>query len=132
VAKRGGSIVIPAFAVDRTQLLMYYMRQLEDQSRIPRLPVYVDSPMAINVTDLYVRHHEDHNLEFTQLENGPSHDPLNVHEVRMTRTVDESKKINDVSPCVIISASGMATGGRVLHHLAQRLPDARNAVLLVG
>ena len=132
VAKRGGSVVIPAFAVGRTQTLMYYMRQLEDQQRIPRLPVYLDSPMAINVTDLYTRHHEDHDLEFTQLEKDGAHDPLNVHEVRMTRTVDDSKKINGVSPCVIISAGGMATGGRVLHHLAQRLPDARNAVLIVG
>jgi len=132
VAKRGGSVVIPAFAVGRTQTLMYYMRQLEDQNRIPRLPVYIDSPMAINVTGLYVRHREDHDLDFTQLETSGDRDPLNVHEVHLTRTVDDSKKINSVSPCVIISASGMATGGRILHHLAARLPDARNAVLLVG
>ena len=132
VVKRGGSVVIPAFAVGRTQTLMYYMRQLEDQNRIPRLPVYIDSPMAINVTDLYVRHREDHDLEFAQLENSGGRDPLNCQNVHMTRTVDDSKKINSVSTCVIISASGMATGGRILHHLAQRLPDARNAILLVG
>ncbi len=132
-AKRGGAVVIPAFAVGRTQLLMYYLRQLESAQRIPRLPVFVDSPMAINVTGLYENHHEDHDLEFTQEESDGNGDPLNVHEVHMTRTVDESKKINSInSPCVIISASGMATGGRILHHLARRLPDSRNTVLLVG
>jgi metallo-beta-lactamase family protein len=133
VAKRGGMIVIPSFAVGRTQTLMYYLRQLDDAQRIPKLPVYVDSPMAISVTDIYARHHEDHDLDFTKLEQQGDHDPLNLLEVHMTRTVEDSKKINDVtSPCIIISASGMATGGRVLHHLAKRLPDSRSAVLLVG
>jgi len=127
-AKRGGAVVIPAFAVDRTQLLMYYLRELLDQKRIPQLPVYVDSPMAISVTDMYARHRGDHDLKPQT-----SPDPLNVKEVHLTRTVEDSKKINDVvSPCIIISASGMITGGRILHHLAQRLPDSRNAVLLVG
>ena len=132
-AKRGGAVVIPAFAVDRTQIIMYYLRQLEDQKRIPVLPVYVDSPMAINVTDFYVRHHEDHKLTFTQEEQSGDRDPLNIQEVHLTRSVEDSKKINDVvSQCIIVSASGMATGGRVLHHLAQRLPDSRSSVLLVG
>jgi metallo-beta-lactamase family protein len=126
--KRGGAIVIPAFAVDRTQLLMYHLRELEEQSRIPRLPVYVDSPMAINITGLYERHRHDPSLKPQA-----SLDPLNIHEVHLTCTVEESKKINDVvSPCIIISASGMITGGRVLHHLARRLPDSRSTVLIVG
>jgi metallo-beta-lactamase family protein len=133
VAKRGGSIVIPAFAIGRTQTFMYYMRQLEDQQRIPRLPVYVDSPMALSATDLYLKHHEDHDLEFSQEESGGKGDPLSVHEFHLTRSVEESKAINSVkTPCIIISASGMVSGGRVLHHLAQRLPDARNAVILGG
>lgn len=132
VAKRGGSVIIPAFAVERTQTLMYVLRQLEQGQRIPRLPVYVDSPMAISVTDLYMRHHEDHDLQFTREEDNQG-DPLNTHEVHMTRSVEESKQINNVkTPCIILSASGMATGGRILHHLEQRLPDPRNAVLLVG
>ncbi len=131
VSKRGGVIVIPAFAVGRTQLLMYVLRQLEDAQRIPHLPVYIDSPMAINVTSLYMSHHEDHDPEFTREESGG--DPLNAHKVHMTRAVEESKQINNVTtPCIILSASGMATGGRVLHHLARRLPDSRNAVLLAG
>ncbi|MGB0034864.1 MAG: MBL fold metallo-hydrolase [Candidatus Acidiferrales bacterium] len=133
VAKRGGAIVMPSFAVDRTQLLMYYLRELEDEQRIPRLPVYVDSPMAINVTDIYLRHSEDYGPTYLKEEQGGDRDPLNVHEVHMTRAVEDSKKINDVvSPCIIISASGMATGGRILHHLARRLPDSRSAILLVG
>ena len=113
--------MIPAFAVGRTQTLMYYLRELEEQQQIPQLPVYVDSPMAISVTGLYASHHEDHDAEFTREETARKARPAEVHEVHMTRTVDESKKINDVvSPCIIISASGMITGGRILHHLAQR------------
>jgi len=132
VAHRGGSAIIPAFAVGRTQTLMFLLRELELAGKTPRLPVFIDSPMAISVTGLYVRHHEDHNLVFTNEEKGGG-DPLDTHEVHMTRTVEESKQINDVkTPCIIISASGMATGGRVLHHLIRRLPDSRNAVVLVG
>lgn len=133
VVKRGGAIVIPAFAVGRTQTLMYILRQLEERQQIPRLPTFVDSPMAINVTDLYVRHKEDHSLNFKREEQTGNHDPLNTHEVHMTRTVDESKAINNInSPCIIMSASGMCTGGRILHHLARRLPDSNNAIILAG
>ena len=131
VAKRGGVIVVPAFAVDRTQLLMYYVRMLEDAKRIPSLPVYIDSPMAISVTELYLRHHEEHVRQFTADE--AKGNPLDAHTVHIMRSVDESKQINDVrTPAIIISAGGMATGGRVMHHLAQRLPDKRNCVLLCG
>ncbi|HEV7966688.1 MAG TPA: MBL fold metallo-hydrolase [Candidatus Acidoferrales bacterium] len=131
VAKRGGQIVIPAFAVDRTQTILYIIRKLEDANRIPRLPVYLDSPMAISVTDLYLRHREDHVLTFsTEEKNG---NPLDAHNVHYMRTADDSKKINDVrTPAFIISASGMATGGRVLHHIARLAPDRKNAILLAG
>jgi metallo-beta-lactamase family protein len=133
VVKRGGSIVIPAFAIGRTQTFMYLLRQLEDEQRIPRIPVYIDSPMALSATDFYARHKEDHDLDMARLEQSGDKDPLNLHEFHLTRTVDDSKKINDVkTPCIIISASGMVTGGRVLHHLANRLPDPRNAVIIAG
>jgi metallo-beta-lactamase family protein len=133
VSQRGGSIVIPAFAVGRTQTFMYYLRQLETQNKVPRLPVYVDSPMALSATDLYLKYREDHDLEFTELDANGHGDPLNVHEFHLAKTVDDSKAINNVkTPCIIVSASGMVAGGRVLHHLAQRLPDARNAVILAG
>jgi metallo-beta-lactamase family protein len=131
VAKRGGVIVMPAFAVGRTQTIMYIIRELENANRIPRLPVFVDSPMAISVTDIYMRHKEDQDQAF--LEEFKHGNPLDAHTVHYMRTVDDSKKINDVkTPAIIISASGMATGGRVLHHIAQRAPDPRNAILLAG
>jgi len=134
VVKRGGSIVIPAFAIGRTQTFMYYLRQLEDQQRIPHVPVYVDSPMALSATDLYLKYKEDHDQDYVGVEGSDGKgDPLNVHEFHLTRSVEDSKAINNVkTPCIIISASGMVSGGRVLHHLAQRLPDARNAVILAG
>jgi metallo-beta-lactamase family protein len=134
VVQRGGSIVIPSFAIGRTQTFMYYLRQLEDQQRIPRLPVYVDSPMALSATDLYLKYKEDHDLDYVKEEGSDGKgDPLDVHEFHLTRSVEESKAINNVkTPCIIISASGMVSGGRVLHHLAQRLPDKRNAVILAG
>ncbi len=132
VVKRGGSIVIPAFAIGRTQTFMYYLRELENLQRIPKVPVYVDSPMALSATDLYLRHKEDHDVEFTRDEEHGG-DPLSVHEFHLARSVQDSKAINNVkTPCIIISASGMVTGGRVLHHLAQRLGDARNCVILGG
>jgi metallo-beta-lactamase family protein len=132
VVKRGGSIVIPAFAIGRTQTFMYYLRQLENLQRIPRIPVYVDSPMALSATDLYLKYKEDHDAEFARDEQNGG-DPLSVHEFHLARSVEDSKRINDVrTPCIIISASGMVTGGRVLHHLALRLSDARNCVILGG
>ena len=132
VAKRGGSMVIPAFAIGRTQTFMYYLRQLENLQRIPKLPVYVDSPMALSATDLYLKYKEDHDMDFVRDERSGG-DPLNVHEFHLTRSVQDSKAINNVkTPCIIVSASGMVTGGRVLHHLAQRLGDERNCVILGG
>jgi metallo-beta-lactamase family protein len=131
VAKRGGVIVVPAFAVDRTQLLLYYVRKLEDANLIPQLPIYMDSPMAINVSDIYLRHPEDCQPQFQAGQAGQK--TLSAENVHIMRSVEESKQINNVhTPAIIISASGMATGGRVMHHLAQRLPDARNCVLLAG
>jgi metallo-beta-lactamase family protein len=132
VVKRGGSIVIPAFAIGRTQSFMYYLRQLENLQKIPRIPVYVDSPMALSATDLYLKYKADHDAEFTRDEKSGG-DPLSVHEFHLTRSVQDSKAINAVKqPCIIISASGMVSGGRVLHHLALRLSDARNCVILGG
>jgi metallo-beta-lactamase family protein len=132
VVKRGGSIVIPAFAIGRTQTFMYYLRELENLQRIPKLPVYVDSPMALSATDLYLKYKEDHDVDFTRDEQSGG-DPLSVHEFHLARSVEESKQINNVkTPCIIVSASGMVTGGRVLHHLANRLGDERNCVILGG
>ncbi len=131
-AERGGSVIIPAFAVGRTQELLYVFRELMAQGKMHSLPIHVDSPMAIDATDLYRRHHEDHNLEVDKLE--ALGDKLFAPpEVHFDRTRDESVALNSIrDPMVIISASGMATGGRVLHHLERCLPDHRNTVLFVG
>jgi metallo-beta-lactamase family protein len=131
-AARGGTVVIPAFAVGRTQELLYIFRELIEQQRLAPLPIHVDSPMAIDTTDIYRRHHEDYNLEMSKLEKArvKAFAPAGVH---FDCSVSESKALNDArEPMVIISASGMATGGRVLHHLARCLPDPRNTVLFEG
>jgi metallo-beta-lactamase family protein len=131
-AARGGSVVIPAFAVGRTQELLYVFRELIAQGEMHSLPIFVDSPMAIDTTDLYRRHHEDHNLEMERLV-AQGIKPFSPPDVHFARSVEESKALNDSRlPTIIISASGMATGGRVLHHLARCLPDHRNTILFVG
>lgn len=131
-ADRGGAILIPAFALGRTQELLWLLRDLEEARRIPTLPVYLDSPMAIEVTELYTRHTEDQDAEMRALvqEEG---DGWHGKRVRLVRTAEESKRLNKLTgPVIIIAASGMATGGRILHHLTLRLPDPRTTVLLVG
>jgi metallo-beta-lactamase family protein len=129
---RGGAIIVPAFAVGRTQELMYHLALLWRAGRLPRLPSYLDSPMAIDATEIYRAHPEDFDDEMrTLLASG--HSPLEWGQFHIARTAAESRAINAVPGSVlIVSASGMATGGRVLHHLRQRLPDPRSTVLLVG
>jgi metallo-beta-lactamase family protein len=131
-AERGGTVVIPAFAVGRTQELLYLFRELIEQRKMHSIPIHVDSPMGIDVTDLYLRHREEHDLETDALERRGIK-PFSPPDVHFDRTREESKALNEVRyPMVILSASGMATGGRVLHHLARCLPDHRNTVLFVG
>ncbi len=131
-AARGGSVIIPSFAIGRTQELLYLFRQLISQNQMHDVPIHVDSPMAIDATDLYRRHHEDHNLQTDEYEAG-GHKLFAQPNMHFDRSVDESKALNECRfPTVIISASGMATGGRVLHHLVRCLPDHRNTVLFVG
>lgn len=129
---RGGQVVIPSFAVGRTQQVVYLLRELEDAGEIPVLPVYVDSPMAVSAIKLYLRHPENHDLEMTALMN-EKRNPLATRNFILARTVAESKAVSARNePGIIISASGMATGGRILHHLRQRLPDERNTIVFVG
>ncbi len=131
-AHRGGAVIVPAFAVGRTQELIWTIRRLEEAGRLPLLSVYIDSPMAIDVTRIYCLHPEDHDLDMETLMD-EKRCPLCCRSYHLVRTVVESKALNDRSgPMVIIAGSGMATGGRVLHHLKRRLPDQRNTVLLCG
>jgi metallo-beta-lactamase family protein len=129
---RGGAIVIPAFAVGRTQEVLYILRELEQAGRIPVLPTYVDSPMATDATPVYRAHREDHDGEMDALLDRGI-EPFRPGRLVFTRSTEESKALNRIhGPCIIVSASGMATGGRVLHHLERRLPEPSTTVLLVG
>lgn len=124
--KRGGSIIIPAFAVARAQNLLYYISLLKKEKSIPDIPVYLDSPMAINATHIMCKHKEDHRLTDSECM-----DLCNT--ATYTRTPEESKKLDNNSfPKIIISASGMATGGRILFHLKTYAPDPRNTILFAG
>ena len=132
MVSRGGALVIPAFSIGRTQEILFRLRALEDAGRIPKVPVILDSPMAIDATEMYARHHEEHDLEIKALE-GEGISPLRPARLEFTRSVEDSKRINGrQGPLIIISASGMATGGRVPHHLKQRLPHRENIVAFVG
>ena len=127
-AARGGTIVIPAFAVGRSQSLMYYIHELKRTNRIPNIPVYLDSPMAISATKLLQKHHTEHRLSKDLCDAVCS-------SVIYANTVEQSKEIynkNNGMPLIIISASGMATGGRVLHHLKHFIGDPRNTIVLAG
>lgn len=128
---RGGSVLVPAFAIDRTELVLLRVGALMAQGLVPAVPVYVDSPMALKALDVYRRALAD--VDPALLPRG--WDPLTfgVPDLHITRTAVESQALNEPRhPCVIISASGMATGGRVVHHLAHQLGDPRNCVLLTG
>lgn len=125
-AARGGVVVVPAFAVGRAQALLHLMAVLKAQRRIPDLPVFLNSPMAADVTKIYHAHREEHRLEAEQCR-------AMCHVARIVNSVEESQALNDLRvPAVIISASGMATGGRVVHHLKAFAPDHRNTILLAG
>lgn len=125
-AARGGVVVIPAFAVGRAQTLLHGIRLLKTARRIPDLPVYLNSPMAAGATSLYHRHAGEHRLS-------PSDCEALGHVAKIVHTVEESRALNQLRfPSIIVSASGMATGGRVLHHLKAYLPEPRNTVLFAG
>ncbi|HEX8687198.1 MAG TPA: MBL fold metallo-hydrolase [Pyrinomonadaceae bacterium] len=131
-AGRGGPLLIPAFAVGRTQELLYHIRELEDEGRIPVLPVRVDSPMAAAATQIYARNRDEHDEEYASVVEQHRH-PLRTRSMVTASTREESKRLNEEEGArVLISASGMMTGGRVLHHARRVLPDERATVLFVG
>ena len=129
---RGGSVIIPAFAVERTQKLIFLLKDMMDDGEIPHLPVHVDSPMAIRAVDIFLKYADEFSDEARQLI-AKYGSPLTWNGFFFDTKVEDSKKINQSRfPMIIISSSGMVSGGRILHHLAQRLPDPRNLVLFVG
>ena len=123
---RGGSVIIPAFAVGRTQTLLYYLHQLKKAGDIPDLPIFLDSPMAEDASDIFRVHVADHKLSAAETR-------ATCMVARYVTSVEDSKALDsDPMPKIIISASGMATGGRVLHHLKYYAPDPKNTILFAG
>jgi metallo-beta-lactamase family protein len=131
-AKRGGSVVVPAFAIERTQKFLFIVKHLIESGQIPHLPVFCDSPMAIKAVEIFLKHDEEYSEETRDMIRKYG-SPLEWPGFTFASTPEESKKINAVlTPSIIISSSGMVTGGRILHHLAQRLPEPKNLVLFIG
>jgi metallo-beta-lactamase family protein len=131
-AQRKAPVLIPAFAVGRTQELVYLIRELEDEKAIPVLPVSVDSPMAAAATAAYANRKEEHDEEYASILNRKRH-PLRTHSMNTASSREESKKLNNATGArVIISASGMMTGGRVLHHALRMVPDPEATIVFVG
>jgi metallo-beta-lactamase family protein len=127
-----GLLLIPAFAVGRTQDVLYLLRELEESGRIPRVPVYLDSPMGTMATALYAQATEEHDAE-TRRVTARGGKPFVPSRFHLSRSVDDSKALNGLDgPAVIVAGSGMATGGRILHHLRRRIADDRTTVLFVG
>ncbi len=123
---RGGSVIIPSFAVGRAQSLMFYLWKLKNEKKIPNIPIYLNSPMALNANAVWSQYHELHRLDGQECK-----DVCNV--AKYVRTVDESKELNEKKePVIIISASGMLTGGRILHHLKRFGPEEKNTIVLTG
>jgi metallo-beta-lactamase family protein len=131
-AKRGGVVLIPSFAVGRTQTLLYYLRELKEAKRIPDLPVIIDSPMASDATSIYQRHTNEYDAAARALL-AKGFKPFSLSKMYFIRSREESIQLNSIQePMILISASGMLSGGRILHHLKHRVSDKRNTVLFVG
>ena len=131
-AERGGSVVVPAFAVERTQKFLFMLKELMQAGQLPAIPVFCDSPMAIKAVEIFMKHTEEYSEETRRLV-GQHGSPLTWPGFTFASTAEQSKKINAVkTPSIIVSSSGMVTGGRILHHLAQRLPDPKNTVVFIG
>ncbi len=132
--RRGGKLIVPAFSVGRTQELVYALHRLTEGRDIPNLPIFVDSPLSANVTEVFRLHPECYDQDLNQFIAREDHrDPFGFHRLTYIRTVEESKELNFLrEPAVIISASGMCEAGRILHHLKNNIEDARNTVLIVG
>ena len=132
--ERRGKIIIPGFAVGRTQELVYVLHKLSVEGKIDYLPIFVDSPLSVNVTDVFRRHPECFDEETKAILNSPDHnDPFGFERLTYIRDVEHSKELNDrPGPFIVIAASGMCDNGRIVHHLANGVGDARNMVLITG
>ena len=130
--ERGGAVIVPAFAVERTQKFLFMLKELMESGQAPKVPVFCDSPMAIKAVEIFLKHTEEYSDATKQLV-AKYGSPLKWQGFTFAQTAEDSKKINDCKfPCVIISSSGMVTGGRIQHHLTLRLPDPKNTVIFIG
>lgn len=133
VINEGGKVIIPAFAVGRTQTIVYLLHKLFDQNRIPEIPIYVDSPMAFDATAVFRSHPECLDRETYRIFLEEGTDPFGFGRLKYIKKTEESKELNEkTGPMIIISASGMAEGGRILHHLANNIGNPKNLILFVG
>jgi metallo-beta-lactamase family protein len=129
----GGKVIIPAFAVGRTQTIVYMLHKLFDQNRIPAIPIYVDSPLAVDATNVFRSHPECMDRETYRVFLQEGEDPFGFKRLTYIKKTDDSKALNDKpGPMIIISASGMAEGGRILHHLRNNIENPKNLILFVG
>jgi len=130
--RAGGTLLIPAFAMERTQEILYHLHELFKEGRIPKVPVYIDSPLAIKLTAVYKKYEDDFNKETEIMAKGGD-DILNFPGLHLALTTEQSKEINDVRPPkIIIAGSGMSHGGRILHHEMRYLPDSKSTILFIG
>ena len=130
---RGGRIIVPSFAVGRTQELVYFLHELENEGALPEIPIYVDSPMAVNVTEVFRQHSDCFDKETRDAFLSNNKDPFGFYRLKYIRHVEESKKLNiSTDPCIIISASGMCEAGRILHHLKNNISNPKNTILTIG
>ena len=130
--RTGGTLMIPAFAMERTQELLYHLHQLFKEERVPSVPVFIDSPLAIKLTAVYKKYESYFNPETAHIAKSGD-DILNFPGLRLTLTTEQSKEINNVPPPkVVIAGSGMSNGGRILHHEIRYLPDPKSTILFIG
>jgi metallo-beta-lactamase family protein len=129
---RGGKVIVPAFSVGRTQDLIYLLHEIWDEGRLPKIPIYVDSPLSVNATEIFKQHPECYDEETRHLLETHD-DPFGLKSMTYITSVEESKRLNTLNePCIIIAASGMCEAGRILHHLANNVEDPKNLILIVG
>jgi metallo-beta-lactamase family protein len=130
--ERGGKVIVPAFSVGRTQDLVYLLHQLSDEGKLPKIPLYVDSPLSVNATEVFKLHPECYDEE-TRSHLLNHDDPLGISTMHYITSVEDSKRLSDINePCLIIAASGMCEAGRILHHLAHNIENPKNLILIVG
>ncbi|MBN2414393.1 MBL fold metallo-hydrolase [bacterium] len=130
---RGGKIIVPSFSVGRTQELVYVLHELFNEKALPEIPIYVDSPLSVNITEAFRLHPECFDKETREKFLNNNQDPFGFYRLRYIRHVEDSRLLNDsTEPCMIISASGMCEAGRILHHLRNNIQNSKNTVLIVG